>query len=163
MQPKRMTVTAIDGADPGYYIAPDGKVLKELSTRTGWGYKWTKVRSGGKQKSMFIHRMLASAYVPNPDGKPQVNHKNGNKLDNRIENLEWVTPSENTQHAHRKGLVTPRHQPCAMLDADGRQLRTFYSIKEAGEFLKASGAGISRCLSGQQKTAYGYRWLKIQK
>jgi hypothetical protein len=151
----------IEGADEGYYITPDGMILKKLSTRTGLGYEWTRLRQGGKQRSVFVHRLVAEAYVPNPDNKPQVNHKNGNKLDNRAENLEWVTASENKRHAHASNLITPRHQPVAMYDTKGNLLRTFYSQKEAVAFLEKKHTGnISRCINGKQQTAHGYVWKK---
>ena len=55
----------------------------------------------------YFHRFVASAFLPNPDGLPEVNHKNGDKADNRPENLEWVTRSQNAKHAHDTGLNSP--------------------------------------------------------
>lgn len=157
---KNIVIAPVEGAE-GYYITPDGTVLKTIATRVGWNYRWVKIRRAGKQHTTFIHRMVAKAFVPNPDNKPQVNHKNGNKLDNRAENLEWVTPSENKQHAHALGLVTPRRQPVAMYDITGRLVRTFDSQKEAAAFVGAkTSCSISMCLHGKQKTAHGYVWKK---
>jgi len=59
----------------------------------------------GRQRSYFVHRLVALAYLPNPSGFPQVNHKNGKKNDNRASNLGWVTQSENIRHAYAAGLM----------------------------------------------------------
>lgn len=69
------------------------------------GYKRVGLMREGKLNTHKIHRLVAMAFVPNPENKPQVNHKNGDKQDNHFENLEWVTGSENMKHAISLGLV----------------------------------------------------------
>ncbi len=92
----------------GYYINPDGVVIgrrgKPLKTfKTDKGYLRTSLGYGNTFK---IHRLVAEAFIPNPDKKKEVNHKDGNKLNNNVSNLEWATHLENMQHAVRTGLHT---------------------------------------------------------
>jgi hypothetical protein len=68
------------------------------------GYMKTQIWVGGKPKNVHQHRLLAESFIPNPECKSQVNHINGIKSDNRIENLEWVTQSENGKHSFANGL-----------------------------------------------------------
>lgn len=78
------------------------KLLKQSFTTTG--YKKVELYKDGKRKSFKVHRLVAIAFIPNPDNKPEVNHIDGNKINNNIDNLEWVTSSENSIHAYETGL-----------------------------------------------------------
>lgn len=78
---------------------------KIIQSRTNnYGYLSIRLSKDGRTRTHFVHRLLAEAYIPNPNNLPQVNHINGNKLDNSLENLEWVSPSTNSVHAYRTGL-----------------------------------------------------------
>lgn len=69
------------------------------------GYYMISVTCNGRSKPKRVHRIIAEVFIPNPDNKPDVNHKDGNKLNNSISNLEWVTHSENMKHAFKNGLA----------------------------------------------------------
>lgn len=94
-----------------YAVTKDGRVW---SHRTGtflknytdsYGYHTVGLYDGPRIKRVKVHRLVAAVFIPNPCGKPQVNHKNGIKADNRVENLEWATSKENSRHAWGTGLM----------------------------------------------------------
>lgn len=95
-----------------YEITKDGKIisLKHNKKREikgyidKYGYRRVLIYVNGKRKKYFVHRLVAEKYIPNPDNLPQVNHKDGDKLNNCVDNLEWVTPKENIEHAINKGF-----------------------------------------------------------
>ena len=80
------------------------KYNRVLKPEINKGYARISLSKGGKASKQFIHRLVASHFIPNPDNKPQVNHINGDKLTNTAINLEWVTCSENHKHAYQLGL-----------------------------------------------------------
>lgn len=98
---------------PDYEVSTFGRVrnskhhIMKTNVRPD-GYEWTYLASKSNPNNMSIHRLVALTFIPNTDSKLQVNHKDGNKLNNRCSNLEWVTPAENVQHAYANGLVSPK-------------------------------------------------------
>lgn len=138
---------------------------------TSHGYKRVTLFLNKKRKRFMLHRLIMLTFNPieNAD-KMQVNHIDGNKLNNNIENLEWCTPSENIRHAIKTGLKKPvstkgYHQgkktPIAMIDDNNKVVTTFNSMSEAARNIeKATFQGISLAVKKGTKHA-GYRWKKI--
>jgi len=98
---------------PGYFISKIGEVISKRNKtpikhyNNHAGYKFVVVHINNTIKRFSLHRLLAEAFIPNPENKPMINHINGVKTDNRLENLEWVTAKENCQHAWDTGLRFP--------------------------------------------------------
>jgi len=129
------------------------------------GYPYIDVRSSEKRRSPKVHRLVALAFIPNPENKPQVNHIDGNKENNHVSNLEWVTQEENRTHAITNKLKNEIGYGIAQYDMNGNLIAVFSTAKKALESLgieSNTGGNIGRVIRGKRKTAYGYKWKQYE-
>ena len=134
------------------------------------GYVRVGLRNLGK-KMFSVHRLVGIAFLLNPENKPMINHIDGNKQNNFVGNLEWVTQSENEKHAHEMGLK-PKPQahkgkfgknnksskPIIQYDKYGNIVAEYFSITEAANKNKFDNSHIGKACKGKLKTAYNYIW-----
>lgn len=173
----------IEGTDGQYEVSNTGKVRSLNYKRTGKvkelrpapdpkGYMKTMLPYGGRWKTVKIHRLVACAFIPNPNGLPQVNHKDGNKANNAVNNLEWITNYENAHHALKNGLFAnsinavrktneARKKAVVATDAQGNQT-VFSSINEASRAVSVSRRYVQAVLKGNKKRASGYTFAYLK-
>lgn len=132
-----------------------------------YGYERTSLSKDGKMKSFYVHRLVAMAFIPNPEQKETVNHKDENKLNNAAENLEWASAAEQNAYGtrteravlHSKRTYESRKKPVIATDAAGHEHR-FPGIVDAVNSLGVQKASIQKCCRGEQKAAGGFMWRK---
>lgn len=155
---KKMDWNRVKGYDC-YFISDSGDVfssnkndfLKQFKDRDGYS------RVSLKDKQAVVHRLVAEAFIPNPENKSQVNHKNGIKTDNRVENLEWTTPKENTRHSIDVLKKRTKSIKCIEMGV------VFDSFIEAAKWAKIPVSRLSDVVRGRQKCAGGFSWVEIKK
>ena len=129
-----------------YWISNKGRFKnnrgKIIETKNHNQYTTLSFRNGKNLITNQLHRIVAQIFVSNPENKPIVNHIDGNKDNNCCDNLEWVTKSENTKHAHDNGLIKKYSRKINQYDKEGNFISQFESIKEAGIKLKLDKSTI---------------------
>ena len=176
----------------GYYLVSNiGNIFsirskKVLKVRNSCGYQRVNLSVDGFPKSFAVHRLVAEAFIPNPENKPTVNHINEIKIDNRVGNLEWATNKEQNNHGTRTqrakehtdyigrkidySVVASKHDykrmgklfsiPVYQFDNKGTFQKAYSSLREASECTGICISHISSCINGKRKSAGGCIWKK---
>ena len=170
---------------PDYKISITGNVWSMKSRK--WlkpannkrGYLYISLRKDGKTYTKTIHNLVAKAFIPNPDNKPQINHIDGNKTNNLVNNLEWVTAKENNQHAWDIGLkenarkasseigkITGKVTIKKAIESRKKKVicletgQIFNSATEASRYLGLRDRAVTASIRRNSK-AGGYRWIYL--
>ena len=166
-----MKFFTIKGYDDSYSISKDAQIFSNKSNKilkirlNKRGYKDVCFCINGVKKNIFVHRIMAEAFIPNPNLYPCVNHINGIKTDNRIENLEWATHAHNNKHAWDNGL-NKKSYPCLgkfggnhpghkkiMAYSENQDIIIFDGLLFASRCTGIQSSHISSCCNGKRNTA----------
>ena len=155
--------------------SPTGKIRKRNVANNGYCMVLLRDLNTKKFKNLSVHRLVAEAFIPNPDNLPVVNHKDGNKLNNSVDNLEWATRSENSKHSYRTGLqIHPQlgrygwksfnGRPVRQVDLiSGKTIKEYGSICDAARQLNVHQENISACARGITNSCAGFKWKYSEK
>ena len=136
-------------------------ILKPRSNNGG--YQYVNFKINGKNTNFAVHRIVANAFIPNPNGYTEVNHKDYDKTNNCVENLEWVSSSQNSKHSYLKQENhTARGKKVKQYSKDGDFIKTFETVSEAAREMGCSISAISNCCLGRTKTSQGYLWSFVE-
>lgn len=124
-------------------------------------YNVVNLRREGTSWVAPVHILVARAFIQNPNNLPMINHKDGNKRNNNVDNLEWVTCSENNLHALRTGLRSPRGNPIGQYDEGMNLIAVYKSTCEASRKTGVTRGGISHCVNGRTNSSGGFIWKKL--
>lgn len=129
------------------------------------GYRQVILVKNKKRKYASVHRLVAETFIPNPNNLPQVNHKDGNKSNNNVDNLEWCTQSENQIHAYKNGLqkplyakINPKAKKVKQYDLKNNLINCYNGIKEASRINNINPRDITKCCKYKRKQVGGYIW-----
>lgn len=145
--------------NPMYAVSDLGRVVNTirghiLQTRiSNSGYERIGLMVNGRQRFYSVHRLVAEAFLSRPVGTTQVNHIDGDKTYNVVENLEWVTASENHRHAYRSGLKVSHNERSILIVETGE---IFTSIRACARAIGGIPQGVHNCLQGRFHTYFGY-------
>lgn len=123
------------------------------------GYLQILLYKDGKPHPKKVHRLVAEAFISNLKNEPQVNHIDGDKTNNCVNNLEWCNNSYNQLHAYKNGLEKPKYKKkVKQYDLNGTYINTFDYIRIAARLLNVDESSVAKCCLGKRKSAGGYIW-----
>lgn len=163
-----MEIRPVKGYEGVYEITELGGIInaktgERLKARTNaQGYVQVNLHKDGKCRTHMVHRLVAEAFIPNPEDKPQVNHIDEDKENNRVSNLEWVTHQENCSHGTRNARITELAcfrwaRPVEKL-INGEPVMRYASMGQAARLNDLKAQRIARVCTGERKTYAGYGW-----
>lgn len=157
---------------PNYSVDTEGNVWniirghKRKHSTIKEGYMLVILYNNGARKSFLIHRLVAFAFIPNPNKYSFINHKNENKCDNSVGNLEWCSANYNNNYGTRnerisnstKGSNNHKSKPIMQYTKDGEFIREWACSMDVERELGYKNSAISQCCTHKRKTAYGFIW-----
>ena len=157
----------IKGYEGQYEVSDQGRVRslkfgKERILKTGitpQGYLFVSICKNGEQKKCKVHRIVAQAFIPNPDNLPEVNHKDEDKTNNSVSNLEWCDRKYNQNYGTGIQRMAEKHsKPVLQYEKDGKFVKEWKSASDVQRNLGYFHNSISSCCTGRYKSAYGFIW-----
>lgn len=149
---------------PNYEITDDGRVWSTISKKwlkpknNGNGYLYVALKSD-KVHNNYIHRLVAEAFIPNPNNLPCINHKDEDRSNNRVKNLEWCTHKYNNNYGcHNQKISDRLSKAIVQLDKFGNIIKEWKSAREVEEVLGIANQNIAKVLKGKRNQAGGYGW-----
>lgn len=154
-----------------YFKNRQGKIFREKILKQNFdnmGYLFVGLSNNGTLKTTKIHRLVAETFIDNPNNYKTINHINGVKTDNRVENLEWCTQKYNVQQAYKNGLGkgkkewdSPLSKKVNQYTLDGEFIKTWACTKQIERELGFKNSNISACCNGRLVKAYNFIWRYV--
>lgn len=157
----------IEGYEGKYMISDQGQVWSNhkkgfLKPTQRAGYPYVVLTKNGKQTGFSIHRLVAQTFIPNPNNYPIVNHKDENKQNNNVDNLEWCDYSYNNSYGNRIDKINQKiSHKTYQYDLDGNLIAVWPSQQEASRQLNISPGNINDVIKGRRKTIHGFIFTDI--
>lgn len=139
-----------------------GKILKQTIDKDGYYMVTLHNSDSGKKRWVGVGRLVAEEFIPNPNNYSQVNHKDEDKSNNSVENLEWCTASYNTNYGTRNSRCAAKMGKMVYQFKDNELVGIWQSTKIAGRFCSISPTNIADCARGLKNSAGGYKWSYVQ-
>lgn len=158
-----------------HYSKRFGWNILKNTNKKGWYFNVVLINKNGKNLSVKLHRLVAEAFIPNPNNYPTINHKDGNKQNNNVENLEWCTPKQNFEHAKSFGLwkynKPYKTTPVCQFSLNGEFIKQFQDAKQAERETGVCARNILQVANKEEynkekhlvrKQAGGYIWKRAE-